>query len=189
MSELFLVSYFVLWGLVLIGAAAIIQLFKRIAQPMHGETIRKDILAESERGIPAGQVFPKSELASINKGIMPLQGSAADTVLLITSVACQACEGIYPHIPAFLRKHPELKLVLLIDGAEEEIRDKLGRFKLDVPVYAIQPYDFAELSITVFPFGYYLRNDGTVAAKGVVSAPEHLELLMKHKDRAWKTAG
>ncbi|WP_289356670.1 thioredoxin domain-containing protein [Paenibacillus sp. S-12] len=176
MSNVFLFSYICLFLIVVINSYMTITIYRKAL-------IRKskDYLHENERGIPNNTVFPILNFRTLDeKAFNIVDLDKKGTIVLFTSITCDACKSLYPTLNTFVKKHKHINFLLLIaSDSITNVKQMLSEYDLnDVPTSHLSAKDASILESSIYPFGYYLKPDGTVNYKGVVNKGD-LELLLR----------
>jgi|GEM_PF-929401 hypothetical protein len=165
-----LVSHITLWIVVLLLVFAYMQL----PQPWK----RKNRLDLQDFGLPLRQPMPELDIRSITgESIMDLIRPGVSTVLLFTSVGCQACNGLYPLLNTYAERE-DVNFLLFVEGDETAIKNKTREHKFTFPVFQLNDDLMTRLQVSAFPFGYYVTGTGLIAAKGGIPDADALELLL-----------
>ena len=170
---LFMISYIVLWILVLFLCVVALDYLKRYRP-------RRRQLPLQDMGIPIGSPMPKLQVDDLAGTSVPLTaGGKKGSVVLFSSVSCAACKTLYPVLQPYQTRHPEVDVVVLMIGEPEEVQATKEKYGLSVPVASTTADEFAEFQINTFPFAYYLSPDGKIRNKGgMAGGPNDLELLL-----------
>jgi len=186
MSGPWLISYVVLWGLVLFQGAVIFVLLRQLGIMYMGSApgVNRD-------GIAPGERAPEFALPDAAGGLVSLAGFAGRPLLLIFgSTACAPCRGLIPDLNAFARERAaELQVLYLSRGEPEETRRFIEELDVRVPV-AVHP-DMAlpdQYKARVTPFAFVIDGEGIVRAKGLANNRDHLEALLRVANESERAA-
>lgn len=170
---LFMISYIVLWIMVLFLCVVALDYLKRYRP-------RKRQLALQDVGIPIGSQMPKLQVDDLAGSPVPLTAAGKKgSVVLFSSVSCGACKPLYPVLQPYQMRHPDLEVVVLMIGEPDEVQATKEKYRLSVAVASTTADEFAEFQINSFPFAYYLSPDGKIRNKGgMAGGPSDLELLL-----------
>lgn len=116
MSNLFLVSYVLLWILVVVCLVGLFGLYHHFGQMyLVGPESR------GRQGQPVGDMVRAVEALSLNDEpvLIPAQGP---TLLLFVSTTCNTCKVIRDALPAVQTVHPELRIVIFCGGRSPMVR-------------------------------------------------------------------
>lgn len=179
MSAVFIASYIVLWGVVVVLVLLVLDLSRRF-RPV------EETLNMQHRGLPRGNVFPRLRLPTITGREVQLPNAQRrNTVVVFTSPGCSACRTLYPALQPFLQKNQQkLQVVMVSIGEEQEVRNLVQEQGFSVPVCRVAHDELPEFGVDIYPFAYLLSPDGHVLAKGVTSSERHLNLLLSAGHRA-----
>ncbi|MFC4766616.1 TlpA family protein disulfide reductase [Effusibacillus consociatus] len=172
MSNLFLVSYGVLWLLVVSLFLLMFLVFRQF-----GLVYLKTAAGVSRSGVDLGTTIPDLEVKSVTGDNLKLSDYSGQPLLIVfTSPHCAPCRNLVSHLDDFIDKYPGIStLVFSIDGSEEETRSMFPR-----PRYSIIPLPDREIFKTVFegevtPFAFVIDDKRKVVAKGLVNSLRDLE--------------
>ena len=177
MSGPWLVSYVVLWGLVLFQGAVIFVLLRQLGLMYMGTA-----QGVSRDGLAAGERAPEFTLPDPAGRPVSLAGFAGRPLLLVFgSTTCAPCRGLIPDLNAFARERAaELQVLYLSRGEADETRLFIEELDVRVPV-AVHP-DMAlpdQYKARVTPFAFVIDGEGIVRAKGLSNNRDHLEGLLR----------
>ncbi len=185
MDGTLLVSYVVLWALVIVLSLLVFALARQVGV-LH------------ERVAPAGALMPTSgpKVGELTE-MMPLtdlQGHAvaiggADseglaTLILFISPTCPVCKSLVP-VARSLVAHEgnRMRLVFASDG------DKIEQHVAYVGDLDIKDYPYIvslslglAYAVSKLPFAVLIGSDGALKSKGLVNSREHLESLVESMD-------
>lgn|GEM_PF-824037 len=177
--EYFNLSYLVLWVLVCLLTYSNIQLVQKVQALGIKRTPNPNHLPLNDQGISSGDLFP--ELTLVDKELGNWNSvSTEGSIVLITSFMCSSCKIVYPLIEPFLKKHPAINFLLLLDGDQNDLESVRFNYNLTVPMSTITDEMREPLKIRAFPFGYFLSPEGKVVAKGVVGHESGLDVLFRN---------
>lgn len=175
MSDLFYVSYAILWALVILLTFACVHLLQRkSASPKQDAPAQSDSGGLESIGLPSGIPFP-------NDGRVTLDGTVPDfrnSLVILSMTLCGSCEALYPQLHRFRQQHPRIPVyILLFADQEEQIKQTIEKYRLELPVIACTPQDTDFFQTHFFPFGYAVNQDGLVASKSNLDKDNDLDLL------------
>lgn len=173
MSVMLILSHFVLWALVIALCVTSMRMMRTPAP-------RRPELPLNDQGLPPGTPFPAITLMqSAGTGpALPTLGRAGGLVVL-TSIGCPTCTGLYPQLASYRIRHPELGVSLLVRGTEQDVKLILEQNSLSVPATTLTPELARQLQSPAYPFTYFLSPDGRVIAKGMAASEASLDLLLQ----------
>ncbi|AGA59342.1 hypothetical protein Theco_3290 [Thermobacillus composti KWC4] len=179
-----LVSHITLWIVVLLLVVG----YMHMPQPWK----RKNRLDLQNFGLPLQQKLPMLDIQSFNgDSIRDKTGTGKPSVLLFTSVGCQACNGLYPLLNAYADRK-DVNLLLFVEGSITAIEHKIREHDIRIPIFHLEDDTLDRLNVTIFPFAYYLSGAGIISAKGGIPDADALELLLiegLHAETQWLSAG
>ncbi len=185
MEGTMLISYVILWVLVIILSLLVFALARQVGV-LH------------ERVAPAGALMPTNgpkvgemtEAMSVND----LQGDAiaiggADsaglaTLILFISPTCPVCKSLVPVARSLVSyEGRRMRLVFASDGDKiEQHIAYVGDLEIkDYPYVVSQALGLA-FAVSKLPFAVLVGSDGTLQSKGLVNSREHLESLVESMD-------
>ena len=185
MSGTLIVSYVVLWVLVIVLSVLVLALTRQVGV-LH------------ERVAPAGALMPTSgpkvgemtepiPLTDLNGHSVKVGGADADgvsTLIMFISPTCPVCKSLVPIARSLVSyEGKRMQLVFASDGGKIErhvayVRD-LGIE--DYPYIVSQPLGLA-YAVSKLPFAVLIGSDGALKSKGLVNTREHLESLVESMD-------
>lgn len=133
------------------------------------------------QGLAAGTLAPSFSLVDANGRTVSLQEFAGKPVLLAFSATdCVHCQKMYSVLKDFHKAHPDLVVLMISRGSEEENRRLVQEEGFTFPVLAWQDDVAKAYQVTGVPFFYLIDGQGVVASfiKGAVT-PEQLEAWVK----------
>ena len=177
MSGAWLVSYVVLWGLVLFQGAVIFVLLRQLGM-MYLGTAR----GVAGDGIAVGERAPEFTLLDIDERPVSLAGFRGLPLLIVFgSPTCVPCRTLVPDLNAFAReRHEELAVLFLSRGDVDEARRFARELDVQVPVAAHPDQELADAyKARVTPFAFLIDGEGVVQAKGLANNRDHLHMLLR----------
>ena len=186
MSGPWLISYVVLWGIVLFQGVVIFVLLRQLGLMYLGtaQGVARDGLALGERA-------PGFAVSGIDGAHVSLEGLRGLPLLLVFgSPSCAPCRGLIPDLNAFAHeKSEELRVLFLCRGSLDESRRFAEELRVEVPLAAHPDETLPDsFRARVTPFAFLLDGEGVVRAKGLANNRSHLDMLIeqarKEIDRA-----
>ena len=185
MSAAFLVSYALLWLLVIALSLVVFALARQVGV-LH------------ERVAPAGALMPTTgpavgeptdamALTDIRGRAVTVGGPAQDrlsTLVLFISPTCPICKSLVPVAVSLAgHEHKRLRLIFASDG-DDPARHLQYSNELGIPAY---PYLVSQAlglryAVSKLPFAVLIAGDGVLKSKGLVNSREHLESLVEAMD-------
>ncbi len=185
MEGTMLISYVILWVLVVILSLLVFALARQVGV-LH------------ERVAPAGALMPTNgpkvgEMTEV-MSVSDLQGDAvaiggADsaglaTLILFISPTCPVCKSLVPVARSLVSyEGRRMRLVFASDGDKiEQHIAYVGDLDIkDYPYVVSQALGLA-FAVSKLPFAVLVGSDGTLKSKGLVNSREHLESLVESMD-------
>ena len=185
MEGTMLISYLILWALVIFLSLLVFALARQVGV-LH------------ERVAPAGALMPTNgpkvgEMTDV-MSVSDLQGDAvaiggADsaglaTLILFISPTCPVCKSLVPVARSLVSyEGRRMRLVFASDGDKIDQHVAYGS-DLDLKDY---PYLVSQAlglayAVSKLPFAVLIGSDGTLQSKGLVNSREHLESLVESMD-------
>jgi len=176
MSGPWLVSYIVLWGVVLFQGAAIFLLLRQLGMMYLGtaQGVARD-------GLPAGTEAPAFAAEGLDGRTVSLEEFRGLPLLLVFGSAnCAPCKSLMPDLNVFADEmQDELRVLFLSRGEAEPARRFVGETNAQVPV-AVHPDESLpeEYKARVTPFAFLIDAEGVIQAKGLANNRSHLDMLL-----------
>ncbi|NIK72476.1 hypothetical protein [Paenibacillus sp. BK720] len=168
MTNLFILSYVILWGVVFLLVYTLISVMKK--------QVVKEV-AGSDIGLDIGTKFPIEKALTIdNKDMTIFQAKSEASIVLLASVWCEMCKNVLPLFLSVAKQNPQYQFSVMMLGSVEDIRQCVLDFGISLPVK--QADKFEDLQTSLIPFVYALDGDGHVLAKGIINTEEHLQVLL-----------
>lgn len=183
MMDFFMISYLLLWIIVAYLSHLLIQVQRKLnlqAQQAQGPPGPSHPLLQENHGVPSGEIFPKLDFISVNKGNISLnKPSRKNVIVAFTSLGCDKCKFLYPLLEQRYRQNQEIEFVIFCEGPSEAVQNHAQLLQLSVPVIQIHLDDMKTYETNYFPFVYYLTSEAEVILKSIVLFEEQLDLLIK----------
>lgn len=188
MSGVWLVSYIVLWAVVLAQGGIIFILLRQLGVIYLGSA--QGVAGD---GLAVGANAPDFAATSVAGESVTLASFAGRPLLLIFgSPTCAPCKALIPDLNVFsAERRAELAVLFLSHGDADATRRMADEHRIAVPV-AHHPDDRIAnaYQARVTPFAFLIDGDGVIRAKGLANNREHLEMLVRNaKDAKAKGAG
>ncbi len=185
MNGTLLVSYVILWALVIILSLLVFALARQVGV-LH------------ERVAPAGALMPTSgpkvgeltevmPLTDLNGHAVAVGGVDAEglaTLIMFISPTCPVCKSLVP-IARSLVSHESKRMRLMFASDGDKLEQHVAYVRdLDIEIY---PYIVSEplglaYAVSKLPFAVLIGSDGALKSKGLVNTREHLESLVESMD-------
>jgi methylamine dehydrogenase accessory protein MauD len=181
-SGLWLVSFIVLWAIVLFQGLVIFVLMRQLGIIYLGtaQGVARD-------GIPAGQPAPAFSLPGLGGGARSLADYTGRSLLLVFgSTSCAPCRGLVPDLNVFASQHArDIDALFAIRGTPSEAQRFVEELHLQVPVGVFNDEELPEkYKARVTPFAFIIDGAGIVRAKGLANNMAHLDMLLKMASEA-----
>lgn len=185
MEGALMVSYIVLWALVIVLSVLVFALARQVGV-LH------------ERVAPAGALMPVSgpkvgemteamPLRDLNERAVTVGGAETGglaTLILFISPTCPVCKSLVPTARS-LAAHEGKRMRLLFasdgDGFERHATYARDLGLADYPYIVSQALGLA-YAVSKLPFAVLIGSDGVLKSKGLVNTREHLESLVESMD-------
>lgn len=176
MTGFWLVSYIVLWLLVLALGALLLLLYRHFGMMSLGtlEGVQRD-------GLPLGAEAPAIsgiEANGTNASWQPKTGSYQ--MLLFGSPDCEPCSAIMPFAQQLANARTNVTVATVVQGPKSEAVRMVDKHH---PTFQTIADDgsgsFPRFRVRVTPFGFVIGPDGRVLAKGLCSDPARMRMLLQ----------
>jgi methylamine dehydrogenase accessory protein MauD len=170
MSTLFLISYFVLWALVIPLTILNLILFRQM-----GILIMGTARGIHDSGVPIGKKLPYFEGVSVDGlkwNINKEMGSPS--LFLFVSPTCSECKKILPDFINITSKY-SVDPVLFIFSDIEEAKDYISKLNYKGRAIVLNSAQGAAIDVSATPFAYAINSQGVVEEKGLVNTYGHIE--------------
>jgi len=168
-----------LLGVVILLMVANLGLFVRMNQ-LQSLVIQSLEPFQRPIGLEVGTRAPLFTLTDTEGRSVALQNFSGRQVLLaFSSTVCPACQQIYPALKDFQELHPDIAVLLILRGSQEDNATLVRKEGLTFPVLNGQDGVVREYQVPAFPFFYLLDEQGNVASRGIALSLEQLESLVK----------
>jgi methylamine dehydrogenase accessory protein MauD len=179
MEGVWLVSYIVLWVLVLTMGVLILLLYRQLGIMYLGsaEGVSRD-------GLPKGTQAPDFSVTDQYGNLQRLINyRGRPTLLLFGSPHCSPCRTLLPQLHDWAAAHPEVGVLWLNAASPEESLKFVSDTGATIPVAPYPPEGNSNLldtyRVRVTPFSFLLDENGVIRAKGLVNTKAGLDLYYK----------
>jgi methylamine dehydrogenase accessory protein MauD len=179
MEGVWLVSYIVLWILVLAMGVLILLLYRQLGIMYLGsaEGVSRD-------GLPKGTQAPDFSVTDQYGNLQRLINyRGRPTLLLFGSPHCSPCRTLLPQLHDWAAAHPEVGVLWLNAASPEESLKFVSDTGATIPVAPYPPEGNSNLldtyRVRVTPFSFLLDENGVIRAKGLVNTKAGLDLYYK----------
>lgn len=130
------------------------------------------------KNLPIGTQAPSFSLLDMDGQTVSLDDFAGESVMLVfSSTTCSACQDIYPSLREFNERHPELAILMISKGSDDENKKLAQQQDFGFPVIGLQDDVARAYQISTVPFSYLIDGDGIIVGGGFISSLEQLENL------------
>jgi len=177
MEGIWLVSYIVLWVLVLGLCLLVFLLYRQLGIMYLGsaEGVSRDGLA---KGTPA----PDFSLTDQYGRVQHLAANRGrPTLLVFGSPSCSPCRVLFPQLEDWAQHHPEFGVFWLNATTPEESLKFASDLGAVIPVlpHSADSKLADQYRVRVTPFSFMLDESGVIRAKGLVNTKAGLDLYYK----------
>lgn len=179
MNSVWLVSYFVLWLIVIMLTLAVVLLGRQVGL-LYRRLGPAPARMENE-GPPLGDAPPRAEALTLDGARVVVGGARSKPQLLVfVSANCVTCDALAPAVrSAWKSERHGVDFLLLCMTADEALaRHFVKRNKLHEIPCVIAGELSRQYLIFNPPHAVLLDREGAVAAKGVVNNLDHIESLL-----------
>jgi peroxiredoxin len=137
-------------------------------------------------GLRSGTPAPDFTLPLLDSGELSLSDFRGHRVLLVLSdPRCGPCmQQLAPHLEAFHRRTPDLKLLIVSRGDIEENRRRVIDLGLTFPVVLQKQWEISrQFAMFATPAGYLIDEDGVIGADVAVGVQPILDLASRAASR------
>lgn len=185
MSDIWYISYAVLWAFVLLLALTVLALARQI-----GLLHRRLPALGARMGNPGpeiGEQLPAFEAHTLDGRLATVGGIHAQHRLLVfVSATCDVCRLLAPALRSIAKSDRDTlhTVIVGIDRDEEEFRQFVQHYKLDQsPLHAIAAPELAKTyAIAGTPYALLVDQQGVLVTKGLVNNLEQMESLLSAAD-------
>jgi methylamine dehydrogenase accessory protein MauD len=177
MEGIWLVSYIVLWILVLALGVLVLLLYRQLGIMYLGtaEGVSRD-------GLPKGTRAPDFNLTdqySNPQRLTEYQGRPV--LLLFGSPHCSPCRTLLPQLHDWARSHPDVGIIWLNAASPEESLKFASDTGATLPIAPYTPEDnlMDRYRVRVTPFLFMVDEEGVIRAKGLVNTKAGIDLYYK----------
>jgi methylamine dehydrogenase accessory protein MauD len=183
MSAGWLVSYLLLWALVLflgfllLGALRGQALLRWRLEQMELTTPRRT----GRDGLRIGAKAPDFSLPAVSGGQVGLNDFAGARLLLVfLHAGCKPCEKIVPELNR-LHEAGGTKVLAVSGGTPEAVAQFAARTGARFPMVTQDRHEVSHrYQVYATPFGFLINEKGLIASKGVVSGKQYLQFVLSN---------
>ena len=181
MNLLWLVSYLVLWllvlclGFLLLGALRALGLLRWRLEQLEATTPSR----LGRGGLKPGKKAPDFTLPSIAAGEVSLHDFAGRRVLLVfTQSGCKPCHRVVPELNK-LQRGGHVQVLVVNNGELEATRQWAGEAGVCFPMLVQQQLSVSKrYEMYATPFAFLIDERGVITSKGVINNGQHIGFLL-----------
>lgn len=175
MTGWWLVSYVVLWVLVIALALLALALARQIGT-LHLRLGPRGALELDEEGPPLGEAPEPMDARDIDGRSVAVGGPGEPQLILFVSPGCPVCREVLPSVPVAARAGG-LMASVITDANEPTTLETYGSADLETPILS-GPHIARRYRIPGTPYAVVLDGIGVTRAKGTVNNLEQMEGLV-----------
>ena len=173
MSGWWLLSYVVLWMLVIALSILVLALARQVGT-LHLRLGPRGALEVDEEGPPLGEAPEPVDARDLDGAPATVGGPGRPQLVLFVSPGCPVCRDVAPSLPAAARA-TGLTPLIVADGPPDAVRATYGSIAAPVVTDAAVAEAYA---VPGTPYAVVLDETGAVRAKGTVNNLEQVEGLV-----------
>ena len=181
MSGIWLVSYVVLWLLVLVLAFTGLAILRQLGL-VYARTGGSLGALQTSDGLPLGATIPATDVLDVHGVAQPLAPTKTPfKIVLLMSPTCEVCKPMIPSLPSFaagVEHEAELLVVLNRSDGYASLATLGGERRIGGLRVAVEPSLLDILEIPATPYAVVVDQAGQVASKGVVNNIVQLESVL-----------
>jgi methylamine dehydrogenase accessory protein MauD len=177
MSGAWLVSYMVLWVVVLLQGLVIFVLLRQLGMMYLGTA-----QGVAHDGLPLGERAPDFSASDLEGGTVSLADFRGSPLLIVFgSPNCVPCRRLIPDLNVFAQDGAaEAQVLFLSRGTVEDSRRFVKEEDVQVAVATFPDDELAEkYRARVTPFAFLVDGEGVIRAKGLANNRDHLDMLVR----------
>lgn len=184
MSALWMASYILLWGIVIVLAFMVMGLLRQLGLIQLRMGIEPGVLITPE-GLERGVEAPDFEAIDVQtqRLIRLDQFRGKRVVLLFLSPNCLACRELIPHFNEVARaEQGKIEVLAVCYGAESVCGEFARQFHVH-PTLVADPTNAiaARYQVRVTPFAFLIDEYGLVLIRGIINSWPQLEALLEEE--------
>lgn len=179
MDGIWLISYFMLWFVVIFLLLAVGVLGRQVGL-LH-RRLGPSNARMTNTGPQIGEQAPVLRATDLmGREVTLASDRGRQTLLVFISASCPACSELMPSLRSVWRSERNSLEVILVSlkGDEKANRDFILSHKLEDIPYIVSREIGNLYEVLTSPYGLLIDHSGTVRAKGVINHLEHLESLL-----------
>ncbi len=185
MDGALLISYVLLWALVIILSLLVFALARQVGV-LHERVAPAGALMPTS-GPKVGEMTEAMRLTDLKGQTVAIGGADSEglaTLILFISPTCPVCKSLVPAARSLVSyEGKRMRLVFASDG------DKIERHFAYVSDLDLEDYPYIvslplglAYAVSKLPFAVLIGSDGALKSKGLVNTREHLESLVESMD-------
>lgn len=182
MTTLWLISYVLLWGIVLASGFLLLGTLRSLGrlQWRFDEMEATRPVRKGREGLPPGNRAPDFTLPSTTDEAVALSDFAGHRVLLVfTQTGCSPCHDILPELNRVQEKRQHQVLVVN-SGEPEEAAVMADDVDAQFPVLAQDDWDISkQYLVFATPYAFVIDEQGVIAAKGVAGSRQYVSFILE----------
>lgn len=192
MSGLWLISYVVLWILVIVLSIIVLGLVRQLGL-IHYRLESEQNLWTTPEGLEIGSKAPEFRAMDLIQGKeLTLQNLKGSTSLLVfVSPTCGPCIELMPYIVEFQKSQDDkLNMMLVSQASSQASLDFVTTYKSRVFIIADPDSLISKIyKVPATPFAYHLDKDGIVRHRGITNNSKALDELIFAEVYSAESAG
>jgi len=138
--------------------------------------------SRTQETLPKRFPAPGFETIDTEGNLVSLAGYHDTNVLLIfASPTCNACQAIYPTLKEFSDDHPEVEIILLSNGDDDQNKGLVLDYGYEFPVALLTKELSDSYLISTVPFAYLIDDNGLIVSGSIFSKYSQLGELLDSK--------
>ena len=180
MTTPWLVSYIVLWAIVLGLAFLLLGTLRSLGllQWKFDELVATRPVRKGREGLDPGNKAPDFTLPSTMDSEISLSDHAGREVLLVfTQAGCRPCHEIAPELNR-LQEAGKFQVLVVNHGEHNETQAWADDIEACFPIVTQNEWETSKgYQVFATPYAFLIDEEGTIAAKGMASTPQYLRYL------------
>jgi methylamine dehydrogenase accessory protein MauD len=181
MNTLWLVSYVILWGIVLATSFLLFGTLRSLGllQWRLDELDATRPVRKGREGLPLGVRAPDFELPSAAGGNVALRDFTGHQRLLVfTQSGCGPCHDVAPELNRIHDKG-ELQVLVVNNGEGDDARDWATATRARFPVLGQEKFSVSKrYEVFATPFAFLIDEQGIVRSKGIAGSRQYLSYVL-----------
>lgn len=177
--EALIVSYILLWALLIALAFAVMGLVRQIGV-LHSRLAPAGALMV-DKGVAVNE--PAPQVTAADRNGRPVNfGYAGEKaqLLFFLSPTCPICKSLLPAIKSIAKQQADrLEVVYVSDGDMDAQQALIREHKLEDATYVVGPEVGMTYQIGKLPYAALIDQNGILRSKGLVNSREHLDSLFE----------